>query len=71
MEVDKCVICGEIVPEGRQVCPACENNFTTKRKTIEASVTLQNGKTILVVADNHRELCDKIEKLNWKKIKQM
>lgn len=22
---DKCVCCGEIVPEGRQVCPACEN----------------------------------------------
>ena len=22
--VDKCVCCGEIVPEGRQVCPQCE-----------------------------------------------
>lgn len=21
---DKCVICGEIIPEGRQVCPNCE-----------------------------------------------
>ena len=22
--VDRCVICGEIIPEGRQVCPMCE-----------------------------------------------
>ena len=22
--VDKCVCCGEVVPEGRQVCPQCE-----------------------------------------------
>ena len=23
--VDRCVICGEIIPEGRQVCPMCES----------------------------------------------
>ena len=22
---DRCVMCGEIIPEGRQVCPECEN----------------------------------------------
>ena len=22
--VDRCVVCGEIIPEGRQVCPICE-----------------------------------------------
>ena len=22
--MDSCVMCGEYVPEGRQVCPACE-----------------------------------------------
>lgn len=22
--VERCVCCGEIIPEGRQVCPACE-----------------------------------------------
>ena len=21
---ERCVICGEIIPEGRMVCPACE-----------------------------------------------
>lgn len=24
--VDRCIICGEIIPEGRQVCPICEND---------------------------------------------
>lgn len=23
---DRCVCCGEIIPEGRQVCPQCEKN---------------------------------------------
>ena len=22
---DKCIMCGEVIPEGRQVCPKCEN----------------------------------------------
>ena len=22
--VDRCVMCGEIIPEGRQICPICE-----------------------------------------------
>ena len=25
MKDNKCVVCGEIIPEGRQVCPNCEN----------------------------------------------
>ena len=24
-DVDRCICCGEIIPEGRQVCPQCEN----------------------------------------------
>lgn len=24
MSVDRCVCCGEIVPEGRMICPNCE-----------------------------------------------
>ena len=23
-DADRCVCCGEIVPEGRQICPSCE-----------------------------------------------
>lgn len=24
MRVDRCAVCNEIVPEGRQICPSCE-----------------------------------------------
>lgn len=28
--VDRCLICGEIVPEGRNVCPSCENLYVNR-----------------------------------------
>lgn len=28
--MNRCILCGEIVPEGRQVCEKCENEHTTK-----------------------------------------
>ena len=34
---EKCVCCGEIIPEGRQVCPSCENiKITNPVKAIRA-----------------------------------
>ena len=29
---DHCVICGAIIPEGRQVCPKCEGGIRSKRE---------------------------------------
>ena len=26
-DADRCVCCGEIVPEGRQICPQCERKI--------------------------------------------
>lgn len=26
MKENRCVMCGEIIPEGRQVCPKCEKS---------------------------------------------
>lgn len=28
---DRCVMCGEIIPEGRMVCPACEDAVLHER----------------------------------------
>ena len=28
MNEDRCVCCGEVIPEGRQVCLNCENRMT-------------------------------------------
>ena len=30
--VDRCIVCGEIIPEGRQVCPKCENKPLPEKK---------------------------------------
>ena len=29
-DVDRCVCCGEIIPEGRQICPQCEIELQSK-----------------------------------------
>lgn len=30
MDVNRCVCCGDPIPEGIQVCPLCEQGFTTR-----------------------------------------
>ena len=38
---DKCVCCGEVIPEGRQVCPQCEtkarkeNDYMTRSEILD------------------------------------
>ncbi len=27
---DRCICCGEIIPEGRQICPICELDIKTE-----------------------------------------
>ena len=33
MNEDRCVMCGEIIPEGQQVCPSCEDKVIPKTDT--------------------------------------
>lgn len=34
MSTDNCVMCGDIIPEGRQVCPNCETKITGEKPNI-------------------------------------
>lgn len=54
MDVDRCVVCGEIVPEGRQICWKCEycigkvgailqSQNATKDDVIKAYEFIQKG----------------------------
>lgn len=36
MSVDTCVCCGEMIPEGRQVCWNCENSIGDTKKPTKA-----------------------------------
>lgn len=35
---DKCVCCGEYVPEGRQVCPTCDNTYVSLKDSGERTL---------------------------------
>ena len=32
---NRCIVCGAIIPEGRQICPNCENGYTPKQERNE------------------------------------
>lgn len=34
-DADRCACCGEIIPEGRQVCPQCEDGAEGEKKDRE------------------------------------
>lgn len=42
---DRCVVCGEVVPEGRQVCPNCFKKYMEEpwRREISMDKTVLNG----------------------------
>ena len=44
MSEDRCIICGEIIPEGRQVCPNCEKQKPMKNLSHGEMVQIAEGK---------------------------
>lgn len=36
MDVDRCICCGEMIPEGKMICPRCE------QKEIKTGILLQS-----------------------------
>jgi len=43
MSEDRCVCCGAIIPEGRQVCPTCERNNGPLKKPAATSTAVNKG----------------------------
>ena len=44
---ERCVMCGEIIPEGRMVCLRCERTVTEQAKALDCqSVKTQHRKTL-------------------------
>lgn len=46
--VERCVCCGEIIPEGRQVCPSCEEK---ENRLIDPSVLIRDLTSMKSVYD--------------------
>lgn len=45
---DRCIICGSIIPEGRQVCPNCEAQSRLRRKSVKRQMT-DSERTLLIM----------------------
>ena len=46
MVEERCICCGEIVPEGRQVCWACGHNMVKVGAILQSYATAEEEKTI-------------------------
>lgn len=51
---NRCVCCGDIIPEGRQVCPNCEYKYSGRK---------EEGQRIKPELDEILEFCEEIEGL--------
>lgn len=57
MDVDKCVRCGEPVPEGLQICPQCMRESGVDEKEVEAAEELRDIANILkITADTDQNI---------------
>jgi predicted nucleic acid-binding Zn ribbon protein len=62
---NRCVCCGEIIPEGRMVCPQCEYDNTYHCIVCDAKIPKPefifggrgNGKTTMIFNHNVRQMC--------------
>ena len=64
MGVDKCVNCGEPIPEGLQVCPQCMKDSGASEEEIEAAEELKDVANILnITAGTDGNIRDAIESI--------
>lgn len=52
---ERCVMCGEIIPEGRQVCPRCEKLVDQNKPEPQESTTRQKRHSGLFARLLHRK----------------
>lgn len=52
---DRCIVCGVIIPEGRQVCPNCESKLKTMPESFVQRMTaaLRNATPCEPIGDLH------------------
>ncbi len=60
MYLDRCVVCGDYVPEGRMVCPKCEM-CDNKYKTIKNGTPEKKHKKTLRRFVKNKIFCDEDE----------
>ena len=73
---DRCVICGEVIPEGRQVCPMCERkvmetrqfkftvygNPVTKKNSSQIVQNRATGRWFIAPSAQYKKYCKEVIK---------
>ena len=62
---DRCIVCGEIIPEGRQVCPICEKQSNVQKYFTPEEVRRMTAKE---VRDNYSAITESMKK--WRRKEQ-
>ena len=57
---NKCVVCGEIIPEGRMVCPLCDRHY------IKAGMILQSNQSTNEEIEQAYDFIERKEKRDGK-----
>ena len=66
-KTEKCVCCGAVIPEGRQVCPRCDNEAKADQGKVRP--TLVPASLVLAVAKVREYGCKKYkDPENWHKV---
>jgi predicted nucleic acid-binding Zn ribbon protein len=47
---ERCLYCGEIIPEGRMICPSCEERLSKPQQ----KMTKQRKNDLLTIGANHK-----------------
>ena len=47
---ERCLYCGEIIPEGRMICPSCEERLSNPQQ----KMTKQRKNDLLTIGANHK-----------------
>lgn len=58
---DKCLYCGAVVPEGRMICPQCENNkiFIARESMVETACLICGEGVPTTFGNRTPKICEK------------
>lgn len=59
MAPERCVCCGEIIPEGQQTCPSCNNGKLMVNERLYAAREISTGKLVSDITNPRRKYWDR------------
>lgn len=67
--VDRCVMCGEIIPEGSWVCPKCQKAYQKTCEDCGRTIWTRSNSTkrCKECSHEHKKLMDRVRVKRWRK----